>query len=179
MGSCVSVVTIRKGEPVQTSAALEAYCRREYPRLVGALSLYCGDALVAEEFAQEALARACDRWDRVREMDAPGAWVHRVAMNLANSHFRRRRAERRANTRHGLGHDASGDEDVAAAVALREAVANLPPKQRAAVALRFYLQYSVAETAELMGCSEDAVKQHTSRAVAALRARFSTPKASR
>jgi RNA polymerase sigma-70 factor (sigma-E family) len=150
---------------VQASGELEAFCRREYPRLVGALSLYCGDAAVAEELAQEALARACDRWDRVREMHAPGAWVHRVAMNLANSHFRRRGAERRANARHGDdARDGYSDRDVASAVAVRQAVAGLPPKQRTAIALRYYLQYSVAETAEVMGCSPDAVKQHTHRA---------------
>ena len=158
---------------MQASGEFEAFCRREYPRLVGALSLHCGDPAVAEELAQEALARACDRWERVRVMRAPGAWVHRVAINLTNSHFRRRRAERRASARHG--DDARNgqlDSDVADAMAVRAAVAGLPAKQRTAIALRFYLQYSVAETAAVMDCSEDAVKQHTRRAVAALRGRF-------
>lgn len=42
-------------------AGLAEFCRREHPRLVGALSLYCGDSDVAEELAQEALIRAADR----------------------------------------------------------------------------------------------------------------------
>lgn len=45
---------------------LAAFCEREYPRLVGTLSLYCGDVLLAEELAQEALARACSRWGACR-----------------------------------------------------------------------------------------------------------------
>jgi DNA-directed RNA polymerase specialized sigma24 family protein len=70
--------------------ALDAFCRREYRRLVGALSLYCGDPSVAEEVAQEALYRACRRWSQVSQIQAPGAWVHRVAINIANSAYRRR-----------------------------------------------------------------------------------------
>ena len=46
----------------------------------------------------------------------------------------------------------------------------LPSRQRAAVALRFYADLSVTETAEAMGCSACAVKTHTARALAKLRA---------
>lgn len=158
---------------MHVSGELEVFCRREYPRLVGSLSLHCGDPGVAEELAQEALARACDRWERVRQMDAPGAWVHRVAVNLASSHFRRRQAERRANARHGDDSArAHTDHDVAGAVAVRQAVSRLPDRQRTAVALRFFLEMSVAEAAAVMHCSEGAVTQHTRRGVAALRTRF-------
>jgi DNA-directed RNA polymerase specialized sigma24 family protein len=68
---------------------LTEFCEAEWPRLVGSLSLYTGDADLAEELAQEAVARVCRHWRRVRTMDAPAAWLHRVARNLAHSHFRR------------------------------------------------------------------------------------------
>lgn len=146
------------------------FCRREYPRLVGLLSLHCRDVHVAEEFAQEALARACDRWRRVSQMDAPGAWVHRVGMNLVNSWFRRRRAERKAHVR--LQGDVARHHgpDVPGHLAVRQAVLGLPARQRAVLGLRYFADMSVAETAATLGISDDAVKAHTRRAVAALRA---------
>ncbi|MGI8699694.1 MAG: sigma factor [Nocardioidaceae bacterium] len=53
------------------------------------LRLYCGDPEVARDLAQEALTRAWVHWRKVRRMDRPDLWVRRVALNLANSHFRR------------------------------------------------------------------------------------------
>jgi RNA polymerase sigma-70 factor (sigma-E family) len=148
-----------------------AFCTREHPRLVGALSLYCGDPTLAEELAQEALYRVCRDWKRVREMAAPGAWAHRVAINLTNSAFRRRRVERRANERHGGGStdDGQAPETV---IAVRQAVAALPIRQRAVVVLRHFLGYSVGETADLLGVSAGAVKQLSHRAAVTLRERL-------
>jgi RNA polymerase sigma factor (sigma-70 family) len=147
--------------------ALDEFCRREHRRLVGALSLYCGDPAVAEEVAQEALYRACRRWSQVSQMAAPGAWVHRVAINLANSSYRRRRVERRARDRQRA--PAAWEDDLVAAVAVRQAVAALPARQRAALVVRHYGGFTVAETAALLGVTEGAVKQLTHRAVTALR----------
>jgi RNA polymerase sigma-70 factor (sigma-E family) len=148
-----------------------AFCRAECPRLVGTLTLYCGDRHLAEELAQEALARACRSWPRVQTMTAPGAWVHRVAINLANRHFRRRRVALGAVRRHASSispvHD---DGDVAAAVAVRAAVAALPLRQRTALVLRYYSDLPVAQVAAAMGCAEGTVKALTHKAVGALRA---------
>ena len=74
---------------------VDAVYRRLFPKLVGMVSLYCGDRWVAEEIAQETLSRL---WERspAQVIDSPDAWTYRVAMNLANSWFRRRAIERRA-----------------------------------------------------------------------------------
>ena len=156
---------------MQEPRGFAEFCRREYPQLVGALSLHCRDRQVAEELAQEALVRAADRWERVAGMDSPGAWLHRVGTNLATSWLRRRRAERRAHARAGAGGSA-GSRDLAEEIAVRAAVVGLPERQRAVLGLRFYAGLSVTETAAAMGVSEDAVKAHTRRAIAALRPRF-------
>ena len=152
---------------------LDAFCRREYPRLVGTLSLYCGDRHLAEELAQEALARACGRWTQVSQMHAPGAWVHRVAINAANSYWRRLRAGHRAQARlesgAALQHE---DPDSASDLALRHAVAGLPERQRTALVLRYFAEMSVPETASVMDVSEQAVRNLTHRAVAHLRDEF-------
>lgn len=148
-----------------------AFCRREYPRLVGALDLYLGNRHVAEELAQEALVRADARWERVSRLESAGGWTWRVAVNLANSWFRRAAAERRAMARvRARGIDAiHHDPDVADTAAVREALAALTRPQRAAVVGRYYLDLSAAEVGERMGLSPEAVRALTKRAIDALR----------
>lgn len=154
-------------EPPQSFVA---FCEQQHPRLVSALHLYCGDLDLAQDVAQEALEKAGRRWSRVQAMQAPGGWVYRVAVNLANSHFRRRRAERRANARVFSGVEPAGhDADVADALAVRAAVLRLPASQRSAVVLRFYLQEPVARIAEILGVPVGTAKSHVHRGVAALR----------
>jgi RNA polymerase sigma-70 factor (ECF subfamily) len=148
------------------------FCDRVRSRLVGTLSLLCGDGDAAEELAQETLARVWLGWSRVRALGEPLAtvWTYRVAINLANSWLRRRMAERRARARLAVG--AAGahlDPDPADAVAVRRVVAALPRRQRTAVVLRYYADLPVAEVAALMGCAPGTVKSLTSKALTALR----------
>ena len=148
---------------VRADAALVEFCEREYPRLVGALSLYCGQQPLAEEFAQEALARLCRDWHKVARMQAPRGWVHRVAINLAHSHFRRVAAERRARLR--AHEDPAPPREPAEHVDVRRAVASLPGRQKTALVLRYYLDMPVTEVAEVMRCPESTVKSLTRRAL--------------
>jgi RNA polymerase sigma-70 factor (ECF subfamily) len=144
---------------------LAAFCAREYPKLVGALHLYCGDRHVAEEMAQEALLRACRDWPRIRRLGSPGGYTRRIAVNLATSHFRRRQAERRATERlaaRDTGEPATADP--ADGLAVRQALLRLPPKQRMAVVLRFYLDLPVAEVAAATGVPLGTAKSLLSRA---------------
>lgn len=80
------------------------------------------------------------------------AWLRRVALNLAGSSYRRRRAEWRANRRHG--EPTARIEETAVSLAVREAVASLPPRQRTFVALRFFVGLDVAQTATVMSIDE-------------------------
>ncbi len=139
-------------------------------RLVGALAHHCGNADLAEEFAQEALARAFQRWDEVREMRSPLGWCYRVGVNLAASWFRRRQAEHRARARSHPSHGGvHRDPDTADALAVREAMSALTSRQRQAVLCRWFLDLSVAETAEVMDSTPIAIRTLTHRAVARLR----------
>jgi RNA polymerase sigma factor (sigma-70 family) len=150
---------------------LVEFCRSEHRRLVGVLSLYCRDAHVAEELAQDALIRAVANWSVVRRLDSPSAWLYRVGINLANSYLRRRLAERRAVRR--LSSHARGgvpEPDTPTAVAVRAAVAGLPRRERAVVVLRFFADLPVRQVSEMLGLPEGTVKTLTARAIAALRA---------
>jgi RNA polymerase sigma factor (sigma-70 family) len=149
----------------------EDFCDRLRTRLVGAMVLACGDHAVGEDLAQDALIRAWQRWDEVRELQSPDDWVFRVAFNLSNSWHRRRMAEWRANRRSQAGaDDRDGEVDRAAIVAIRAAVAGLPPRQRSVIVARYYLGYDVAGTAALLDCAEGTVKATTHQALANLRA---------
>lgn len=146
---------------------LTAFAARNHDRLVGTLWLYTGDREVAEELAQEALTRACRDWEKVRRMDAPGPWVHRVAINLANSHFRRRGAERRARARHEMREERERTQapaDTAQAIEVRRAVAALPRRQREVVVLRYFADLTIQQVAEATGATTSSVTSLLHRA---------------
>lgn len=147
---------------------LERFCAEAYPRLVGALGLHCGDVHLAEELAQEALLRACRRWRTVRELDAPAGWAYRVGVNLANSHFRRRRAERRASSRLGV-QPLTVSEEHESRLMVRAAVAQLGERQRSAVVLRYYLGLTSEQAAAHLDTTPEAVRALTHRALTVLR----------
>lgn len=156
------------------SPGCEDFVKGLYPRLVGGLTLHCGDPWLAEELAQETLARVWDRWETVRSADSPQAWAWRVALNLSTSWFRRRAAERRATARAGIA-PAPGrlsDGDVPDRLAVRQAVASLPARQRAVLVLRYFDDLGVAEAAVALGCAPGTVKSLTHRAIAGLRDRL-------
>jgi RNA polymerase sigma-70 factor, ECF subfamily len=135
------------------------------------MSLVVGDRERAQDVAQEALLRACVHWSKVRRADSPTAWLYRVAFNLAKSQFRRRTRGNRALQRvvGEAGRGPADGADATDAVAIRAAVAALPPRQGQALVLRYYADLSVAETARLMSCPEGTVKTLTSRAIDGLR----------
>lgn len=158
---------------MQDRDGLAAFCEREHPRLVRSLTAFCGDQALAEEIAQETLVRACQHWRKLRRMELPGAWVHRVAINLANSTFRRRAAERRALSRAHMA-EPQEDVDVPELLLLRASVGRLGRRRREVLVLRHVGQLSVAETATAMGISENAVRSLTSRALGELREAMTT-----
>lgn len=151
---------------------LVVFCQRIYPQLVGTLTVFCGSRPVAEELAQETLVRVWNRWPAVSALDNPAGWAHHVALNLARSSLRRRAAERRAYTRLGPPADATPEPDRTDALAVRAAVAALPPRQRAVIAWRYFAGFSVDDTAVLLGCAPGTVKSLTAKATANLRARL-------
>ena len=156
--------------PSDDDVGLGAFCRREYPRLVGMIGLYSGDRDLAEDLAQESLARLCRDWSRLPTEDDARRWVTRVAMNLAKSNMRTHAGRRRILARYGASmHGRASDDNSTTALAVRAAVAVLPDRQRRVIILRYFCDLPVADVAALMKCPEGTVKSLTSLAVASLR----------
>lgn len=139
-----------------------------WPALYRTAYLLVGHRGDAEDLVQTALAKTYASWGRVREVDAAAGYARTVLVNTATSWFRRRgwRAERPTET---LPEHAAPGSDPTDRPALVEALAQLAPRQRAVVVLRYYDDLSVAETARALGCSEGTVKSQTSAGLARLR----------
>ena len=136
--------------------------------------LLTGDRGLAEDLVQEAFVRVAGRFVHLRDPDAFGAYVRRAVVNLANSHFRRKRVERAylaratsdAVVRSGAGSDGPSVED---RDQLWHALGRLPQRQRAAIVLRYYEDLSEAQIAELLQCRPGTVKSLVSRGLEAMR----------
>ncbi len=150
---------------------LSEFTAREYGPLVELLSLYCGRGDVAEEFAQEALIRLCRDWHKVRKMEYQSAWLKRVAINVAKSHFRYRTAEKKARLRLESRSAQQHQPDSADSVAVRKAVSSLPQRQKTVLLLHYYGDLTFTQISEYMNCSENTVKSLARRAIKALRER--------
>jgi RNA polymerase sigma-70 factor (ECF subfamily) len=124
----------------------------------------------AEDVAAEVMGRAFARWPKVKLLPYRRAWVARVAFNEALDVYRLANRRRGA----GGGQPVSRDmaDDLAVRVALNEALAKLPKRQREVVALRYLADLSEADTASLLGLTVGSVKQHARRALQAMRERL-------
>ncbi|MGH3655870.1 MAG: SigE family RNA polymerase sigma factor [Micromonosporaceae bacterium] len=141
------------------------------PALSRTAYLLCGDREQAEDLLQTALARTVARWPQVRRGSNPAGYVRRVMINERTSRWRRRRYTEHL-TAEPPDRPATVDDLDATTwrLTLAEALARLPPKQRAVVVLRFYEDQSESETAELLGCSVGTVKSQAHAALKKLRA---------
>jgi RNA polymerase sigma-70 factor (ECF subfamily) len=153
---------------VARMTSFEGFYQREYRAMLGIALALAADTAAAEDLVQEAFISAHRRWDRVSQYDNPKAWVRRVLINRATSLRRRLSAELRAVTRVGPPEPATPDFSSETA-GVWEEVHRLPRRQQQAIALHYVGQLSVVEMADVMGCSQGAVKSHLHRARETLR----------
>jgi len=131
-------------------------------RLATSAYLLTGSRNDAEDIAQEALARAYERWDRVRRMDSPVGYVYRIALNLSRKRWRRISREREDVHMPETGEDEA--EAIVRRVAIRAAMRSLSLKQREALVLTEWLELSSAEAGSLLGVSAESVRARARRA---------------
>ena len=151
--------------------------------LLRAAYLIAWDFAEAEDLVQECLFRIARHWPRVRSMEHPTAYARKVLVNLAVDEGRRRsrhRSELRLSDSHPLDEQEDGAAvgvlgGVEANTDLTRALAQLAPRQRVALVLRYFVDLSEAQVAEAMGCSVGTVKSTTSRALEGLRRMVDPP----
>jgi RNA polymerase sigma-70 factor (sigma-E family) len=146
------------------------------PRLVRTAYAVCGDLGIAEDAVQTAFAKAYRSWRRISRLEAPEAYVRKMAVNEVLS--TRRRAAQRHELSRAEPPDRPGDrtpEDALAHDEMWRAVTSLPPRQRAVLVLRYYEDLSEQQIADTLGCRPGTVKSQASAALAALRTRLGDP----
>jgi RNA polymerase sigma factor (sigma-70 family) len=135
-----------------------------------------GDPTSAEDLVQDAFLRCVRRLSSLRDPDSFRTYLLRAVANAANSYHKRRQLERRHLARlaatAGADDGTGGRSDLAHREPLLAALRTLPVRQRTAVAARFLLDWSEAQTAEAMDCPIGTVKSLTSRGISALRDRL-------
>lgn len=148
-------------------ARLDALVEDRGNALLATATLLTGNRTAGEDLLQAALERVMRRWGGVRG-DLEG-YVRRTLYHLAVDQWRSRGRRPPAVPlafEPPVADDAAG---VALRHALVQALARLPPRQRAVLVLRYWEQLSEAEAAEMLGCSVGTVKSSASRGLARLR----------
>ena len=168
------------------SSSFERLLGKYRSPVIGYLYRMVQDQGVAEELAQEVFLRVY----RARSTYEPAAkfttWLFRIATHLALNSLRDRRGERGRQSLDEVNGDAPPiqlvdrrnnreQELVAEAhwLEIRQAVAALPEKQRAAVLMHKYQEMDYTQIGAVLGCSTSAVKSLLFRAYETLRARLS------
>jgi RNA polymerase sigma-70 factor (ECF subfamily) len=133
----------------------EQVFRSAYPSVLRTAYFVLHDRGRAEEVTQDAFLRLYERWSQAVRYEHPVAWARKVALHAAI-----RRAERERRQRPTLVLVDRGACDSLPDLDLLNAVAELPPRQRAAVGLYYLEDRPVDEIADLMGVSPSTIKQH-------------------
>jgi RNA polymerase sigma-70 factor (sigma-E family) len=162
--------TARKGQSADW-AVTELYSLH-YGALVRLAVLLVRDIPTAEDVVQDSFVAMHDGWQRLRNADSALAYLRHAVLNRSRSVLRHRAVvakhpEKPSPDMPSAEHGALVQLERSAVIA---ALRKLPGRQREAIVLRYYADFSEAEVAAAMGISCGAVKSHTARAMAALRA---------
>ena len=149
-------------------SGFDAFLRHSGPALLRLGNMLTLSPAAAEDLVQETLIRVGLAWSRVRRDGNPVGYAQRTMVNLFLNERRRRRPIPMADLPESPREDAALAA-VDATDAVRRILVTLPPKQRAAVALRYLADLPDDAIAELLGCSPATVRSQLSRGLSTLR----------
>jgi RNA polymerase sigma-70 factor (sigma-E family) len=122
----------------------------------------------AEDLVQETLFKVARRWPKVSRMEHPAAYARRILVNLALDGSLKRSRRRAELSAARPGHPAVSAAPLDTHDELHAALVALPPRQRAVLVLRYFLDLPEAEVAAALQCSLGTVKSTASRGLARL-----------
>jgi RNA polymerase sigma-70 factor (ECF subfamily) len=155
-------------------ADLEALYRAHWPRAYRAAYLVVHDRAAAEDIVQEAFLAAIRSLERFDSSRPFGPWLHRIVVNRAVDWSRARKARREVSgesyleSTDPLGWSPAVPYQGSQARAVASGLAALPPEQRAVVVLRYLLEYTPGEIAELLELPRGTVNSRLRRGLDAL-----------
>jgi RNA polymerase sigma-70 factor (sigma-E family) len=147
----------------------ESFIRDRTPALVRYGFVLSGNPHDAADLAQESLARLGERWSRVSSRGDPEGYVRATMARLHISWWRRRRREHPVRTLPERSYIDTGITEADGDLGLWRAVADLPPRQRVVLVLRYHEQLTDEEIARLLGISRGTVRSQAARGLDKLR----------
>jgi RNA polymerase sigma factor (sigma-70 family) len=131
--------------------------------------LLCQDWHRADDVAQAAITRLYVHWRTASAATSLDAYVRTVVVRQFLSDRRGGWASR-VDLRADMVDDRDvPDADLTTRLAVQQALADVAPRQRAALVLRYYCDLSVEQTADALRCSAGTVKSQTARGLESLR----------
>ena len=156
--------------PADSACSVTELFTEHHLGLVRLAVLMVGDLATAEDVVQDAFEQLHRRWRTLRQQSSALDYARSAVLNGCRSVLRRRLVARRHEGR--ISGPAPYGTDAAVAFEQRteliDAFRSLPRRQREVLALRYYLDMSVADTAATLRISEGAVRSTASRGLAAL-----------
>lgn len=131
--------------------------------------LLCGDWHLADDLVSQALIRLHRGWSKVTRADNIDAYAQKVLTRCWLTERGRRWRRLEQTYSEPPSHSYQPDDRVVDRLPLADLLRSVGPRQRAVVILRFYLDHSVEETAEILGVSTGTVKSQSARALDILR----------
>ena len=148
--------------------AFEEVVDRYGLQLLRTARLILRDEALAEDAIQETFLKAWQRIGSLRDED-PGPWLTRIAMNESISTYRRRHRFQALTERFGRLGSSKPEVSNEARLDLASALDQLTAEQRAALALHYYQDLSVDDTARMLKVPVDTAKSRLKTALRRLR----------